>query len=91
MPFLGVNTTLPEFSFSLVYNWKENGNLIEYVSFNPNKPRLPLVCKYPYSQQPETFIDFVPEWVVIGCGKGAGIPSQSGNFTWSFKRGKSNF
>ena len=40
-PLRGVNTTL--FQLALVYDWAENGNIMEYMEAHPNAPRSTLV------------------------------------------------
>ena len=40
-PLRGVNTTL--FQLALVYDWAENGNIMEYMEAHPDAPRSTLV------------------------------------------------
>ena len=41
LPFHGVNMTL--FQLALVYDWGENGNIIQYISSHPEASRTRLV------------------------------------------------
>ena len=44
LPFRGVYSG-ELFDFSLVYDWGEKGNIIQYLSSDPTQVRPPLVCK----------------------------------------------
>jgi hypothetical protein len=43
LPFRGVNMTL--FQLALVYDWGQNGNIVEYLTSCPNASRPSLVRK----------------------------------------------
>ena len=44
--FHGADVTAPEWP-SLVYDWAEKGNIIEYIALNPKAHKLRLVCESP--------------------------------------------
>lgn len=52
LPFYGVETSI--FEVALVYEWAENGNIVEYLKSNPDALRSELViilCSFSYSRR----------------------------------------
>ena len=41
--FRGVVVETDRFRLALVYDWEENGNIVQYTASHPEVPRLPLV------------------------------------------------
>ena len=43
VPFLGVDMNAEPFQLAIVFDWQENGNIMQYMVSHPEVPRLPLV------------------------------------------------
>ena len=71
-PFHGVNMT--HTPLSLVYDWGENGNIIQYITSHPEVSRLSLVCPLllPYCQLGTltNFICIAPDEQLVEVAKG---------------------
>ena len=75
LQFRGVNMTL--FRLSLVYDWGDNGNIMQYVASHPRVSRPSLVRKTPGTVATNDIqqFNFLSIWcVATRCSEGTGIP-----------------